>query len=199
MVGLAGVKGRGYFVGIFLSSLEWWLWSMVEHLCISKKEMEKYEKGKGDWKLLLGKKITVFSVLRRILFFFFWIKKKKTRTWLVALRREAQEQGCFCTLLRLRLKSLLINWTFFKSDQKQTVSVCCYFITKTPLRIAKNILFDLFNRLTKWLQLALVHEMLSANYCFWLQTFIISQNELCMYFMFSFLLSALMFSFQVSP
>lgn len=65
------------------------------------------------------------------------------RTWLVALRRETQEQGCFCTLLRLRLKSPLINGTFFKSDQKQTVSVCCYFITKTPLRIAKNILFDL--------------------------------------------------------
>lgn len=158
------------------------------------------KKGKVNENYCLEKKTTVFSVLRRILFFFFWIKKKKPkRSWLVALRREAQEQGCFCTLLRLRLKSLLINWTFFKSDQKQTVSVCCYFITKTPLRIAKNILFDLFNRLTKWLQLALVHEMLSANYCFWLQTFIISQNELCMYFMFSFLLSALMFSFQVSP
>ena len=178
----------------------------MEHLCISKKEMEKksMKKGKVNENYCLEKKQQCLVIWEEFYFSSFELKKKtkqtkKKRSWLVALRREAQEQGCFCTLLRLRLKSLLINWTFFKSDQKQTVSVCCYFITKTPLRIAKNILFDLFNRLTKWLQLALVHEMLSANYCFWLQTFIISQNELCMYFMFSFLLSALMFSFQVSP
>lgn len=65
------------------------------------------KKGKVNENYYLGGK-TRYLGFSEEEFYFSSFEFKKC-TWLVALRREAQEQGCFCTLLRLRLKSLLIN------------------------------------------------------------------------------------------
>lgn len=85
---------------------------MAERLCIGKREREKESverrKANENYFLLLGKKTTQYLVFSEGEFYFSSFEFQK-RTWLVALSREAQEQGCFCTLLRLRLKSPLIN------------------------------------------------------------------------------------------
>lgn len=83
--------------------------AVVEHLCISKKMREKsIKKGKVNGNYCPGwgwwAQYLVFSEE-----FYFSSSEFKKRTWLLAVRREAREQGCFCTLLRLRLKSQLIN------------------------------------------------------------------------------------------